>query len=181
MQREAGRKGGHATNRKLEGGGLPSERLGPLETIADAQRWLKRRWIADAVGAEPGAIVVYVVGLGAGVVDQLEDKGFRVTAFNGGTFGYEQRRFLNVWAEAARNPRKLLEEGEIAIPRDPKLFHELLATNWISTADGKVRIEAKPEIKSRLGRSPDRADAVMMAMSEQTVGRAMEFGSFSIV
>ena len=142
---------------------------------------VKRKWIAEAVGEKPGAIVVDVVGLGAGVVDQLHDKGFKVTAFNGGAFGYEQRRFLNVRAEAAWTLRKLLEDGVIAIPRDPKLFDELLATNWSPTADGKVRIEPKPDIKSRLGRSPDRADAVMMAMSEQAMGRAIEMAPFGLV
>ena len=142
---------------------------------------VKRKWIASAVGEKPGTIVVDVVGLGAGVVDILKDKGFEVTEFNGGTFGYEQRRFLNVRAEAAWNLRKLLEDDVIAIPRDTKLFDELLATNWSPTADGKVRIEAKPDIKTRLGRSPDRADAVMMAMSEQAVGRHMESAPFRIV
>ena len=45
---EIGRKGAEATKRKYAGGGLPSEHLGSLETIRDAQRWL--RMIAEAVG-----------------------------------------------------------------------------------------------------------------------------------
>lgn len=45
---EAGRKGAEATARKLRGAGLPAEELGPLETVEDAQRWL--RLIAQAVG-----------------------------------------------------------------------------------------------------------------------------------
>lgn len=45
---EAGRKGAETTARKLRGDGLHPEELGALETVEDAQRWLKR--IAQAVG-----------------------------------------------------------------------------------------------------------------------------------
>ena len=46
---EQGRKGALATKKRFGGISLPSDRLGPLETIHDAQRWL--RLIAGAVGA----------------------------------------------------------------------------------------------------------------------------------
>ena len=45
---EIGHRGGEATKRKFGGRGLPRDALGPLETIKDAQRWL--RLIAQAVG-----------------------------------------------------------------------------------------------------------------------------------
>ena len=47
--KEAARKGGNATALRFKPSGLSSDRLGPLETIHDAQRWL--RLIAGAVGA----------------------------------------------------------------------------------------------------------------------------------
>ncbi len=45
---EIGHRGGEATKRKFGGRGLPRDALGPLESIHDAQRWL--RLIAQAVG-----------------------------------------------------------------------------------------------------------------------------------
>ena len=38
---EQGRKGALATKKRFGGISLPSDRLGPLETIHDAQRWLR--------------------------------------------------------------------------------------------------------------------------------------------
>jgi len=48
MLREAGRRGGRATAKRFRGSGLPAEELGDLQTVEDAQRWL--RLIAQAVG-----------------------------------------------------------------------------------------------------------------------------------
>ena len=42
---------------------------------------------------------------------------------------------------------------------------ELVATRWRPTPEEKVRIEAKDDLKARLGRSPDKADAVVMAVA----------------
>lgn len=47
--RARGRKGAEKTNARRRREGLPPDRLGSLETPADAQRWL--RLIAEAVGA----------------------------------------------------------------------------------------------------------------------------------
>ncbi len=143
---------------------------------------IKREWMAQAVREEPGTIVVDSVGLGAGVLDTLQDKGFRTVAFNGGAFPRgDRRKYLNARAQSYFGLRTALEEGTIALPRDSKLFDELLAVQWRPTADGKVQIEAKADLKSRLGRSPDRADAVTMAMSEQALGLEIEMGRFSVV
>jgi hypothetical protein len=47
--RARGRRGAQTTKLRYSGAGLPRDRLGTLETIQDAQRWL--RLIAEAVGA----------------------------------------------------------------------------------------------------------------------------------
>jgi len=59
----------------------------------------------------------------------------------------------------------LLEDGLIALPRDEALFDELAAIRWRATSNGKIQIEPKDDLKNRLGRSPDRADAVVLAFS----------------
>jgi len=114
-----------------------------------------------------GVIVVDAVGLGAGVVDQLKDRGWRVGAYNGGQFltSGERGRFLNERAKSHWILRRKLEAGEIALPRMKELFDELMAVNWRPTSDGKVQIEEKTKMKGRLGRSPDHSDAVVMAFS----------------
>ena len=111
----------------------------------------------------PLEVVVDTAGLGAGVTDRLRQIGWAVRDFNSSRRPRRQsERFLNERARAYWILREALANGDVALPDDEKLFEELLATEWQITAAGKIQIVAKAEIKSRLGRSPDRADAVVM-------------------
>lgn len=112
--------------------------------------------------AGSGLVVVDEVGLGGGVLDRLKEQGYTARGFNGGRTARDPR-FLNARAEAFWGLRKLLEEGRLAVPHDDKLFEELLALQWTVTSAGRVKMEGKDDLRGRLGRSPDRADAVAMA------------------
>jgi hypothetical protein len=115
--------------------------------------------------------VVDVIGVGAGVAARLREQGYRVDNFNAssgtttkdrtGAFG-----FLNLRAAAAWGLRERLDpvtgDGMI-LPRSDRLLAELVAMRWRVTSSGKIQIESKDEIRKRLGRSPDVADAVIMA------------------
>lgn len=59
-------------------------------------------------------------------------------------------------------PQNLRERGEVGLPDDPDLFEEMLAIQWRTTANGKIQLESKDDIRARIGRSTDRADAVSM-------------------
>lgn len=56
-----------------------------------------------------------------------------------------------------------LKEGG-AILKDPKLEGELVAPTYKFDERGRRKVESKVDIKSRLGRSPDRADALALAI-----------------
>jgi len=47
-----------------------------------------------------------------------------------------------------------------ALPPDEELKQELSQTKWEFLSNGKIKIEPKEEIKKRLGRSPDKSDAL---------------------
>ncbi len=120
---------------------------------------------------QAGDIVIDEIGIGSGIVDRLRELGFTVKGFNGGSSpkGGVRRaaRFLNRRAQTFWELRQKLEAGEIALPEDEKLTDELCAIQWKITSAGKIQIEPKDELRGRLGRSPDRADAVAMAFSAQ--------------
>ncbi len=120
---------------------------------------------------EPGAgkLIVDEIGLGAGVLDRLKELGFRCEGFNGGSSPHDKDRFANLRAAAYWLLRERLEQGHIALPPDEALAEELLATSWRPTPEGRVKIDAKDDIKSRLGRSPDKADSVCMAIGGEAV------------
>ena len=50
------------------------------------------------------------------------------------------------------------------IPPDPKLPKELHCASWRQIVTGRLKATPKPEMRKELGRSPDRADAVALAV-----------------
>ncbi len=54
-----------------------------------------------------------------------------------------------------------LQRGHIALPDDPELIDDLTTVKWF-TRGGKIHLESKEEIRKRLGRSPDKGDAVVL-------------------
>lgn len=123
-----------------------------------------------------GRIIVDEVGVGAGVLDQLSEDRWSVEGFKASRKATDRRRFRDVKAESAWRLRTLLEERNVALPDDRRLREELLAVKWSPDSRGRVAVESKDDIRSRLGRSPDRLDAVMMAVwgvgSKKDVGNA---------
>lgn len=74
--------------------------------------------------------------------------------------------FLNKRAEYWWRFREALDpvNGEdIALPPDKTLAVDLATPLWHRTPGGLIKIEGKDEIRKRIGRSPDRGDAVVMA------------------
>jgi hypothetical protein len=87
-------------------------------------------------------------------------------------------RFSNLRAEMLWRFREALDpaSGEnVALPPDERLTAELTAARWRPKMD-TIQVEDKDEIRHRLGGSPDRADAVMMAWHYRR--RAMRAGIF---
>lgn len=72
-----------------------------------------------------------------------------------------------LWA----NLRDFLRAGG-AIPEDARLAKELHAPSWIPRLGGRDKVTPKTELRKALGRSPDRADAVALAVWEPAILRA---------
>lgn len=73
--------------------------------------------------------------------------------------------FVNKRAELWWKFREALDPNDgayVALPPDPQLVADLATPRWKLTPRG-VQVELKEEIRKRLGRSPDRGDAVVMA------------------
>lgn len=133
----------------------------------------------------PGlTVIVDVIGIGAGVYDRLREQGVMVLAFNAsartdfldrsGEFG-----FTNVRSAAWWMLRELLEPAygaEVALPPDDDLTGELVAPRWRVMSGGKIQVESKDEIRKRIGRSTDHADAVIQALT----GKVLCYGNIGI-
>ena len=71
---------------------------------------------------------------------------------------------MNLRAQSHWRLRELLERNEATLPRDEELLEELLAIEWQLSPTGKIQIVSKDTIRETLGRSPDKADAVVMGL-----------------
>ena len=61
--------------------------------------------------------------------------------------------------------RERLERSEVSLLRDALLLEEMHAIQFSYDARGRVVVEPKGDIAARLGRSPDRSDAAIMALA----------------
>lgn len=135
-----------------------------------------------AGGAAP--VHVDVVGVGASAFDHLEAYiGQRAIPVNfaaqseGKDFS-GRLGFANVRAETWWRFREALAPERvprIELPPDQRLFADLTAPRYRVTARG-IQVEEKPEIKKRLGRSPDRGDAVVLASVRTPIFRDLSGG-----
>ena len=116
--------------------------------------------------------VVDVIGIGAGVVSRLRELQQPVRPFNaaGSAKGLTDKtgefKFLNQRAAAWWMLREMLDPSRgatICLPDDEMLKADLTAPKWKVLSGGVIQIEAKADIRKRLGRSTDSGDAVVMA------------------
>lgn len=92
-------------------------------------------------------------------------------------------KFKNLRAEMYWRFREALDptSGEnIALPPDERLTAELTAGRWIPKGDA-IQVEDKGEIRQRLGSSPDRADAVVMAWQYRKLAAITSRGTDGLI
>ena len=123
-------------------------------------------------GAE--RVAVDVGGPGGGVVDRLRQLGHNVEGVHFGGASDDPHRFRNWRAAAFWRLREAMERGEISLPDDDDLRADLSALRYLFTQDGRLQIESKDDCRKRLGRSPDRADAVALAFCQKQQGASIE-------
>lgn len=124
----------------------------------------------QAIGDQQPSIGVDVIGVGASAYDVLATNKSFVSGINFGsgsdmTDRTGKYKFGNIRAEAYWTFREALNpdyNSKIALPPDKELLGDLCAPKW-QVKTGRLFIESKDEIIKRLGRSPDCADAVVLA------------------
>lgn len=133
----------------------------PLELISSTARGPEVASKIAFMWQEQDLEKVYVDdtgGYGSSVIDSLESfPNIEVTGIKYNTKAQDERYF-NCRTEMWVRMRDWIKKGG-ALPNDPALAEEILMPN-IYFHGGKMRLEEKEQIKARLGRSPDRADAL---------------------
>lgn len=110
---------------------------------------------------DPDTTFVDGVGLGAGVVDRLRQLSYRVIDVNGGASPDNKELYTNKRTEMFVLLRDWLK-GDVSLPNDPVLKEELIGLEYGFVSEKKMALETKKDFKQRLGRSPDKADAIAL-------------------
>lgn len=124
-----------------------------------------------------GCPVVLDVGGGyaGAIIERLKDNDIPFTRFNGNHTAQGQAvnsglSFFNDRARAYWRFREALDPNQeggsiIALPPDTELKSDLTAVCW-ELQSGKIKLQPKDEVKTLLGRSPNKGDAVVYALTE---------------
>lgn len=106
-------------------------------------------------------------GVGAGLVNRLQERGWNVTGVKNQSSANDSFRYANLGAESYFNVRRLVEQGFLPIPTDDELFAELTSRTYLITSGDKRALTPKHKLPS----SPNKADSFVLAhlnLSEQS-------------
>ena len=125
---------------------------------ADTQLVACTAW--EMAGRNPSVCIkVDDDGVGGGVTDKLRDLGARniVPVHNGGNPDNSR-----LYTTCADEQWFTIPLDMADIPNDPDLMAELSGRQYKYTPDDRKKVESKAEFKKRYGRSPDKADALLL-------------------
>lgn len=128
----------------------------PITEIAGKVLDLKREFSPDLTAIDD-------CGVGGGVTDMLSEERQSPEAFIGNekpnNVLYENKR-----AEGFFRMKEFFDKGDIKIMVDPLLTEQLLSIRYNFMRNGRKGIVTKDEMRKDNLKSPDRADALMMAL-----------------
>jgi len=124
------------------------------------------RWAHElAASFNVDAVYADETGLGGGVVDSLRSLGSGVRGVNFASRTSRPERYHDIRTEMAFRLRDALASGRLALSvHSPgELLDDLRAFRYRISTSGSVALEPKVETASRLRRSPDWGDALLVA------------------
>lgn len=118
-------------------------------------------------------IAVDAVGIGAGVYDSLNDTGYAAHEINVGERAWNSEKYSNLRTELWFELYDLFLNKKISLGNlEYNIFNELkkqlIAPIFTFDRYGRRQMESKDDTKKRIDRSPDLADAVMLAFAVNT-------------
>ena len=124
----------------------------------------------------PDLVNVDAIGVGAGLADRLREQGVPARGVNVAEKPRRDTTCANLRAEGYQALARRFRDRRIRIPRDAELIGELATLRYRYDSRGRLLMESKENMKKRNGRSPDKADALMLAFLDDR-GESL-FGEF---
>lgn len=120
---------------------------------------------------QPSATFVDVVGIGAGVVDNLQATGHAVIGVSGAESAADDKTYMNLRAEMWGKLRDWLKLHGCLLD-DAELCAQLTAVEYGYNVRDQLQLEKKEDMKARGLASPDRADALALTFAHPVTLRA---------
>lgn len=99
--------------------------------------------------------------MGGGVTDQLSSNGYNVIPVNFGGKAGDPDKYPNIISEAWFYMQGIMKD--ISLVQDNELLMELTTREWVMDSKGRRGVESKDSYKKKGYRSPDKADATILA------------------
>ena len=112
----------------------------------------------------PDIVVIDDCGMGGGVTDRLSEQRVAPEAFVGNEKAQANNMYVNKRSEGFFRMQKFFNDGDIKIMNDPVLQEQLLQIRYKYNSNNIKSIVTKDEMRKDNLKSPDRADALMMAL-----------------
>lgn len=118
--------------------------------------------------AQPAAVKIDSIGIGWGIMGSIrrERPHVYVVGVNVAEAASQKGRFLNLrsqlWWEVGRGLSKD-QAWDLSAVTEESTLAELAAPQWHEDRSGRIVVESKDDIRKRLGRSTDNADALLLA------------------
>jgi len=132
----------------------------------DADPWGAVVAVLNPYKRELKAINVDAVGIGDGMAKHLRNERFPVNFVNVGSAAWDKTHFANLKAEIYWQLRERARTGDLAGLTDERAIEQLLSIRYAHTPRGLVMIESKDAGRKRGVKSPDRAEAIILAFAD---------------
>lgn len=113
----------------------------------------------------PAAIMVDVIGIGAGAMLKMRELGLPARGINVGEAAPANERFMRLRDELWFRGRDWLADGMCMMAADNALKSELVAVKYHNAPSGKIVVESKDDMRKRGLRSPDLADSFLLTFA----------------
>lgn len=130
------------------------------------------RWILLQInhgalfGLKPENVYADGGGLGKPIISRVVEAGYPITTRRNEMAAPNKQYYANLGAEMYFRVKRLFEQRVLVQPTD-KIARQQLTERKAKLSDEKQRLQLEPKAvaKGRLGYSPDRADAIVLALS----------------
>lgn len=153
------RQGNHILGDEI----LTREKMDTMQVVGWIESEMKN---LTSSGFEVGEVLIDSIGIGAGVVDRLVEKGIDVRGINVSEAASIGSEYFNLRSELWWRCRDWFERRDCRIPHDERLIEELVVVQQDFNSD-KLKVEPKERTRANLpgGVSPDCADALILTFA----------------